>query len=456
MAGVACYVCNFNGKEYAEKCIASVLEQRGSGTDFDLYLVDNASTDGSVEQIRKVFGDELGIICNEVNRGGAGGFNTALKDAVQKKYEYVILLDNDITLADRCISNMVEYMDAHDDVGCVGAKIMMMDHPEYLQEFGVHLDFERYGLRHDYWFELDRGTEEAIESDCVASCALAARVSCLDRTGLFPEENFLYWDDLEFTYQIRLAGFRVVSLASAVAYHKGKKKPGTSTAPGYYGMRNRIRFFARYEREERLPQLCRIILEEYFQFFFGSASKGFHASNSSRMFALDDFVHKKYGRVDPQKVYPMDEREDRVKALTADAETVYLDLREAGSPALMEAAGAFCRRMDEIGTVKRVAAIVSGEDGAEDIAAKLERYYEKPVEFTREYPGEALVFRPCGHIKDVREDIRPAVWFDRYLNCAEDEADYERIRAYPHLCDFFVRTHYEWIMQGILAERRRQ
>ena len=224
--------------------------------------MDNASTDGSAECIRKAYGTQVTVLENVVNLGGAGGFNRALKDAVERGYTYVILLDNDVTLAPGCILALTQYMEEHEEVGCIGTKIMMMDHPEYMQEFGVHLDFEHYNLIHDYWFELDQGTEEIIESDCVASCALIARVSCLSKTDLFPEENFLYWDDLEFTYQIKLAGYKVISLASAVAYHKGKKKPCNNTAPGYYGIRNRLKFFAKYESEERLSHLCRNILED--------------------------------------------------------------------------------------------------------------------------------------------------------------------------------------------------
>lgn len=472
MAGrTGCYVCNYNGKEYVRKCLKSVLAQAEVNDSFQLYMVDNASTDGSVECVREDFGEKVNLLCNPVNLGGAGGFNTALKDAMKKGYDYVILLDNDIELGKGCISNFIQYMDAHEETGCAGAKIMIMDHPEYMQEFGVHLDFERYRLIHDYWYELDQGTEEVIESDCLASCALIIRTSCLESTNLFPEENFLYWDDLEFTYQIKLAGYRVVSLASCVAYHKGKKKPGTDTAPGYYGIRNRVKFFSKYEKEERLSQLCRNILEEYFQFFFGSASKGFQASNSSRMFALDDFVHKCYGKADSRKVFPMDEKDDRVKKITEGVDTVYVMLPETGNDALMEAVGALCRRLDEIDHVKRVVGVAEDytENDAENNAEnntgtgnrvesfqeKLIRYYGRKLEVVSQVQKDVVIFRPCSHIKDVTEDIRPAVWVDKYLNCVGTWEDYQYVKAYPYLRDFFVDMHYEWLMQGILEERRR-
>ena len=134
MPKAACYICNYNGKEYIGNCIKSILGQIEINESFHLYMVDNASTDGSAEWVTASFGSNVTIIRNAKNLGGAGGFNTALRDAIEKGYEYVILLDNDIVVAKKCIDNLVKYLDSHLDVGCVGAKIMIMDRPDYIQE----------------------------------------------------------------------------------------------------------------------------------------------------------------------------------------------------------------------------------------------------------------------------------------------------------------------------------
>lgn len=455
MSETGCYVCNFNGKDYAKNCIRSVLEQVEDYENFHLFLVDNASTDDSVKCIRKEYGAKVTILENAVNMGGSGGFNRALKDAVARNYTYVILLDNDVILAPGCVSVLIQYMEEQDDVGCIGAKIKIMDHPDYIQEFGVHLDFEQYNLIHDYWYERDRETEEVIECDCVASCALIVRVSCLSGTDLFPEENFLYWDDLEFTYQIKLTGYRVISLASAVAYHKGKKKPCVDTAPYYYGMRNRIKFFSKYEAEEKLPYLCRNILADCFPYFFGSAMKGFYASNSSRMFALDDFVHKKYGMIDIRKSYAMDEKEDRVKKIVADQKIIYIELPDEITDVSLETIGALYRRLNEFEHIEKIFLLIPSALQEEEIKGQLEQYYEEEVECVKNSDREGIIFRPCRHIKDVTEDIKPAIWIDKYLNCVENEEDYGYVKSYPYLKEFFIKMHYEWLMTGIIAERKR-
>lgn len=455
MPKTACYICNYNGKEYIENCIKSILEQIEINESFHLYMVDNASTDGSVEWVTVSFGSDVRIIQNAKNLGGAGGFNTALNDALEKGYEYVILLDNDIVVEKKCIDNWVKYLDDHLDVGCVGAKIMIMDRPEYIQEFGGQMDFEKYDLKKNYWYELDQGTEDIIESDWVSSCALIARVEAVKHTNLFPEENFLFWDDIEFTYQIKRAGYKVMSLASAKVYHKGKKKPINNTVTMYYGMRNRIKFFSKYEKEEKIERLCEKILGECFQVFFGSASKGFLAANSSRMFAMDDFVHKHYGKVDGAKIYSMDEKEDKIKRITKCRKNIYIKLMGVNTHAEMEAAGALLRRLEEIENIGEVKILLETLNEREKIEQKIIRYCNCNIKFAECADKEGIVFRPCNHFKDVTEDISPVIWVDKYLNCVENSEDFKRVQAFPYLEEMFIQMHYEWLMNGIIAERKR-
>lgn len=71
---IAAVICNYNKCAYVTECIQSVLESVFQ--DFDLMVVDNASTDGSVEQIRRIYGDMVKLFVNKENLGGSGGFNT--------------------------------------------------------------------------------------------------------------------------------------------------------------------------------------------------------------------------------------------------------------------------------------------------------------------------------------------------------------------------------------------
>ena len=82
MKRVGAVICNFNKKEDVLNCIQSVLESKY--TDYDLYVVDNASSDGSAEAIREKYGSQVTVLVNAENLGGSGGFNTGLRKAWKK------------------------------------------------------------------------------------------------------------------------------------------------------------------------------------------------------------------------------------------------------------------------------------------------------------------------------------------------------------------------------------
>ena len=87
MKKIGIVICNYNKKDYVLNCIQSVLESKNQ--DFDLYVADNASTDGSVEAIEKTYGDAVTVLVNPENLGGSGGFNLGIRKILEKGYEYL-------------------------------------------------------------------------------------------------------------------------------------------------------------------------------------------------------------------------------------------------------------------------------------------------------------------------------------------------------------------------------
>ena len=121
MKRVGAVICNFNKKEDVLNCIQSVLESKY--TDYDLYVVDNASSDGSAEAIREKYGSQVTVLVNAENLGGSGGFNTGLRKALEKGYEYLYCLDNDVLVDENAMGELVEFLDAHPDSGMAGSRV---------------------------------------------------------------------------------------------------------------------------------------------------------------------------------------------------------------------------------------------------------------------------------------------------------------------------------------------
>jgi len=126
---VAIVICNYNKKDFVVNCIKSVFESNFK--DFDLIVVDNASTDASVEAIKAEFGGKLTLLVNEENLGGSGGFARGMQFALDKGYKYIHLLDNDTVVEKDAVGALYEFMEGHSEAGACGSLICQMQNPEY-------------------------------------------------------------------------------------------------------------------------------------------------------------------------------------------------------------------------------------------------------------------------------------------------------------------------------------
>ncbi len=87
MRKIGVVICNYNKRDYVLNCIASMLKQ---SVEADIYVVDNASADGSAEAVRQKYGQQVTLIENKDNLGGSGGFNTGLRRVLQEDYTYIM------------------------------------------------------------------------------------------------------------------------------------------------------------------------------------------------------------------------------------------------------------------------------------------------------------------------------------------------------------------------------
>lgn len=264
MKSIGIVICNYNKKDCVLACIRSVLES--SITDYDIYVVDNASTDGSAEAILTKYGSSVTVIRNETNLGGSGGFNTGIRKVVVKGYTYVCCLDNDVLLDEKALENLRELLKANQDVGMAGAKIYHMQNSAYIQQFGIEIDFKNCQGRTLYADVVDSETiPEVVYCDTVAACAVMLPVPVVEKVGVMPEDNFIYWDDMEWGYRIKLNGYKVAAIASAKALHKmGSNERKENTFIQYYMWRNRIHFFMKYTRREELEKMSVTMLSSVF------------------------------------------------------------------------------------------------------------------------------------------------------------------------------------------------
>jgi GT2 family glycosyltransferase len=232
-------VLNWNGWRDTVKCLTSL--KRLSYPNVRIVVVDNRSTDDSVSQILQAFPD-VAIIEAEKNLGFAGGCNLALRKALQDGAEYVWLLNNDTTVDPGALLAMVEMADADPKIGAVGSAIYSTEEPERLLAWG--------GGYINFWLGRSRHFLTSVpnnEIQFLTGASLLLRRCALDSVGLLDEGFFMYWEDGDYCFRLRRAGWTLAVAGGSMVWHKEQGTVGKkSTLMDSHFNRSATRFFARH------------------------------------------------------------------------------------------------------------------------------------------------------------------------------------------------------------------
>jgi GT2 family glycosyltransferase len=217
---VAVVILNYNGKLLSEQCLCSIMQS--SYLNKEVILVDNASTDGSVEHIRKLFPD-VQILANSENLGCAGGRNIAYREAFQKGYDYILSLDNDTRIKSSMIEELVAVGESDPWIGVLGPKVYADDGSQTIQCAGGRITYTQNVCSERGAGEIDRGQYDHIEDvDYVSGSGGMIRCEVFEQATFLDENFYLYaHEDTDFCMRVRQAGYRIVYVPEAVMWHKG-------------------------------------------------------------------------------------------------------------------------------------------------------------------------------------------------------------------------------------------
>jgi hypothetical protein len=239
---VTIIVLNWNGLMDTLDCLASlaVLEY----PNFEIVVVDNGSTDGSVGVIRGRF-PRVQVIENSENLGYTGGNNTGLRYAWTNGADYTLLLNNDTQVAPDFLCRMIAATEVEPIIGVAGPTIYYHARPELIWSAGGAIDWRRGKT---WMLGLNTGDvgqlgSEPRQVDFVTGCALLVKRSVVDRVGLLDERFFAYYEEAEWCVRARRAGFRVIHVPQAKVWHKiPLDAREDSPVVHYYITRNRLLF----------------------------------------------------------------------------------------------------------------------------------------------------------------------------------------------------------------------
>jgi GT2 family glycosyltransferase len=246
LPSVAVVVLNWHGRADTLCCLHSLAAL--SYPRFSMWLVDNGCREFSAEEVaRLVPGGSY--LHSDTNLGFAGGCNLGIREALRTGTDFVLLLNNDATIAPEALTWMVQAAEADSAVGIVGAKVLRMAEPSVLECAALHVNL-RWGRLYQIGFgEPDRGQyDHLVDVTAVSGTAMLLRRALCERLGGFDERYFVYLEDVDLCLRARQAGFRVNLASHARVWHKGKASTGGATSPSslYYATRNHLTLMAEH------------------------------------------------------------------------------------------------------------------------------------------------------------------------------------------------------------------
>jgi GT2 family glycosyltransferase len=237
---VAIIVLNWNGGDDTSACLESLRQL--DYPDYEVIVVDNGSTDGSVEVVRASF-PKATILETGENLGFAEGNNVGLRHALAYGVDYALLLNNDTEVAPDCISLLVDAIENTPRSGVAGPTIYYFDRPTVIWSAGGVIDWTRGCTRMVGLNEVDRGQfgHNVRPVDFVTGCALLIKMPVVEQVGLLDPRFFAYYEETEWCVRIARTGFRILHVPQAKIWHKiSPAAREASPQVHYYMTRNRL------------------------------------------------------------------------------------------------------------------------------------------------------------------------------------------------------------------------
>lgn len=206
---VSIIIVNLNGKKWLEKCLKSVLESDYPQDKLEVILVDNGSTDGSVEFIKETWKDSIKIIQNKENLGWSPANNQGMKVA---KGEIIVCLSNDMEVDSRWLKEILNTMRSDSRVGIVQCNSISMWDRKTVDSGMNFLD--KYGFAYSYVPQ-----ERPRQVFFAEGMAFAIRNHVFKEIGGFDDYYFMEYDDMDLSWRARLAGYKVFFSPTSIVYH---------------------------------------------------------------------------------------------------------------------------------------------------------------------------------------------------------------------------------------------
>lgn len=238
---LAVILVNYNGKQYNEACIESLLRQRGS-YEIKIIVADNGSQDDSMQIIQERYGEDSRIetIFLGDNYGFSYANNVGIRRAEEWEADYVLLLNNDTEVHEDLLTELLACAKRHPH-SMIAPKIYYSERKDVLWSAGGEVSPFVRKVRHIGLNQKDTGQfDKERRIGFATGCCLLLPREIIDKAGLLDERFFLYYEDTEYCFRLRDMGIEIWYCPQARLYHKvgASSKGADSPLCAYYIARN--------------------------------------------------------------------------------------------------------------------------------------------------------------------------------------------------------------------------
>ncbi len=268
MKKVGLITINYNGEKNVIDCLKSLAKLNLKDIDLTVYIVDNHSRPGSIEEIEKYLQENpitvfsTDIIKSKKNTGFSVGNNLGIQKALVDGCRYVVLLNNDTIVHENLIEELVRAAESEYDAGIIVPKIYFAPGFEYHK--GLYSDIEKGKV---FWYaggkmdwaniigshrgvdQVDKGQfDQPDKTEIATGCCMLITKHTIEKIGMLPPEFFMYYEDADYSMKAHKKGINILYWPQAVLWHKNAGSSGGagSTLQDYFISRNRMLFGFRY------------------------------------------------------------------------------------------------------------------------------------------------------------------------------------------------------------------
>ncbi len=250
-------IVSWNVRDYLADCIESILKNCRL-LQYEIIIVDNAGTDGTVDFIKEKY-PQIALISNTKNMGFAYANNQGVRRA---KGKYLFFLNPDTIIKPDAVEKMLAFLEQNKDVGAVGPRLLNKDltlqhsvrtFPAFRGALYRHTILRYFGLfknHHETWRMKDFKGDRLTDVDQIMGAAILTGKDLVLEIGGFDERFFMYYEEADFCYRIKKAGYRIVFFPDASIIHLGGKSTGQiSFRKKFMAIRSLLMFFSKHRNK---------------------------------------------------------------------------------------------------------------------------------------------------------------------------------------------------------------